>query len=464
MSDTRKNLVFQGENQAAERLKFLRSLVEYPEETADTEYKSAVLFDPKSEFGAKLVKHILGQANAGGGYLVIGCREDEHGKLQRDPALNEEIAKSYETTRLCQSVDAFLVRGQRVELQVHKIDLEERVYPVISVQGFKDTPFFCGKEFLASDGRSILKEGVIYIRDQAAKTVIAAGPDQWNKLLKVAIEQRQQEILGQMRVLLEQMGLSVPSSTVAPQKLAAARVLKWVEKEKREAQDNAEKCGMAKAGYVEVVHYLESSGEQWDQAQLLEAARKAKCRNTGWPIGLVLSPPEMAPKPFPEGIRASIYSETMGRSFDYWSIARDGTFFLRRAFYEDGGDAGEPKRLLWFDTRIWTVSEVLLHCLNLYKSLGFPLDALVTIQISHHGLKGRALSAGNQLRAFSLWGRPCEAEEVSWQGNVAIGGIEPNVTALVKDALRDLFMLFDFWEPAEEVWNGVIQEFLKSRV
>lgn len=49
----------------AEKLRFVTSLLEYPEETALTEYKSAVGFDAKSEFGAKLIKHIFGLANAG---------------------------------------------------------------------------------------------------------------------------------------------------------------------------------------------------------------------------------------------------------------------------------------------------------------------------------------------------------------------------------------------------------------
>jgi len=43
-----------------ERLAFLTTLVLYPEETATAEYKSGIAFDPTNDFGAKLIKRVLG--------------------------------------------------------------------------------------------------------------------------------------------------------------------------------------------------------------------------------------------------------------------------------------------------------------------------------------------------------------------------------------------------------------------
>ena len=161
-----------GARMDAEKLRFVTSFIEYPEETALTEYKSAVCFELRSDFGAKLVKHIFGQANVGGGYIVIGFQEDANGKLRPDPALIEEVSRSYETTRLSQSVDAILGGGQRIELLVHKISFNGKVYPVISVQGFKTSPYFCGRDYVAADGTTILKQGAVYVRDEVAKTVV----------------------------------------------------------------------------------------------------------------------------------------------------------------------------------------------------------------------------------------------------------------------------------------------------
>jgi len=202
----------------AEKLKFLTTLVEYPEETATAEYKSGITFDSAEDFGLKLIKHILGQANAGGGYVIIGFKEETSGKLTPDPTMDVSVSRSYETTRLSQSVDKFLASGQRIELQVHKIEAQSITYPVISVQGFDDSPLFCGRDASGRDGKPILKEGAIYIHDVAAKTVTIAGPNQFNSLLKVAVGRRQSEMLNHLRSLLSEMGLSLPTGVDAPQR------------------------------------------------------------------------------------------------------------------------------------------------------------------------------------------------------------------------------------------------------
>ncbi len=220
----------------SEKFDFLMTLLQYPQETATAEYKSGIAFDPSDDFSVKLIKHIMGQANAGGGYIIIGFREDANGKLAPDPGTGASVSGSYETTRLSQSVDRFLVAGQRIELQVHKIEFNSITYPVISVQSFDDSPLFCGRDFNGRDGKPILKAGAIYVRDLAAKTVITAGPDQFKALLKIAVGRRQSEVLSQFRSLLAEMGLSLPSGrTESPDAAVEAEFKKWVQAQRSEA-------------------------------------------------------------------------------------------------------------------------------------------------------------------------------------------------------------------------------------
>jgi hypothetical protein len=220
----------------SEKQAFLKTLVQYPEETATAEYKSGIAFDPNNDFGAKLVKHVLGQANAGGGYVIIGFKEEPDGTLKSDPGMDAVISSSYETTRLSQCVDKYLAPGQRIELQVHKIEANSIIYPVISVQGFDDSPLFCGRSFKGRDEKEILKEGAIYIRDVAAKTVIIAGPDQFKSLLKVAVARRQSEVLSHFRSLLTEMGLSLPSGVASPPNaLAETKFEEWLQEQRSAA-------------------------------------------------------------------------------------------------------------------------------------------------------------------------------------------------------------------------------------
>ncbi len=84
---------------------FRKSLLTSPGERQDVEYKSAIPFDDNTAFGLRLVKHILGMANVGGGWIVIGY---EDGPLQVDHNHSQKIATTYDTTRLSAAVDKYI--------------------------------------------------------------------------------------------------------------------------------------------------------------------------------------------------------------------------------------------------------------------------------------------------------------------------------------------------------------------
>jgi hypothetical protein len=167
------------------------------------------------------------------------------------------------------------------------------VYPVISIQGFKGSPYFCGKELPSPPAKPILREGAIYVRDVAAKTVLVAGPDHWNAILKIATGQRQTEFLEHLRSLLEQLGISLQAlipganpSTSSTRRLVEEDILKWLEAESSSARSRL-KAVSATAGLFEVKHYPVDTSATWNQAELATAAQRSVCRNTGWPIGVV---------------------------------------------------------------------------------------------------------------------------------------------------------------------------------
>lgn len=201
--------------------------------------------------------------------------------------------------------------------------------------------------------------------------------------------------------------------------------------------------------------------QAWTQKRLLEAARKSKCRNTGWPIGVVLTSPEHAPKPRADGIEVTIRGPDEG--YDYWSLSTQGAFYFLRRLEEDVRDV-KPKGALFFDTRIWRVAEIFLHCSRLYRELELPLKSQINVYISHHGLDGRILAASNSDRMMTLNRRKCTESSSNWHGAVMLDSIESELETHVKSVLAPVFMLFDFWEPADSVWKSVIDEFLASHV
>ena len=216
--------------------------------------------------------------------------------------------------------------------------------------------------------------------------------------------------------------------------------------------------------YFEIAHYPIGIDRKWSQDELLLAAQKAVSRNTGWPIGVVLTKPEFSPKSVSDGIRAVISAKTIIDRYDYWSLDRIGRFYFLRELEEDSDDRVAPGTSLYFDTRIWRIAEALLHCANLYRALDVPAETEIRIQNVHHGLRGRKLTASDQMRAITMSGRISHENESQWAKTLALGSIEPNIEVLVDEISRELFMLFEFWKPMPDVSKSVLQAFLSSKV
>lgn len=114
------------------RLAYLR----FPGETPEVDYKAAMSFRD-DDFALGLVRHILGMANAGGGSIVIGYKEDPSGKPSPDPAMTNEIAKTYDASKIAQVVERYVRGTTKLSIRIHKEHFEERTFPVIEVDGFE---------------------------------------------------------------------------------------------------------------------------------------------------------------------------------------------------------------------------------------------------------------------------------------------------------------------------------------
>ena len=184
---------------------FRRSLLTSPGERQDVEYKSAIPFDDNTVFGLRLVKHILGMANVGGGWIVIGYKD---GPLQVDHNNSQEIAATYDTTRLSAAVDKYIHGDQPIRLTVF-MEIHPKTqlpHPIIQVQGFERTPFICRSTKAASDSNQpILQTGKVYIRRPGAATSEIQTPSEWEDLLRRCVSQRRDEFLSEFVDLFRRM-------------------------------------------------------------------------------------------------------------------------------------------------------------------------------------------------------------------------------------------------------------------
>lgn len=211
-------------------------------------------------------------------------------------------------------------------------------------------------------------------------------------------------------------------------------------------------------GYMEVRFALEHPKSDWSQKLLDEAVRNSNINTFGWPIAVYLgNRDEFRPRPRAEGIVAEI-SISDRPSYDYWALRRNGDFYLLHSLFEDNRDRAK----LFFDTRIVRVTETFLFCARLYSRLGVDPVTKVAVAIRHGGFKDRILGAANPMRIMMERDIASEDESITETG-VALGAIDGHLVELVKQVCAPLFMLFDYTELSDHIYEEIVNAFVQGR-
>jgi len=419
---------------------FLKRLLESPGERQNVDYKSSARFDGKDDSSLKLLKHIQGMANSGGGYLVIGYTEGGDKPYEPDPHHTNEIASTYDTTTVSKAVNATVARGQSVELSVYPIELKSTglVYPIIAVQPFKRQPVVCRST------KGGLREGAVYIRRPGAETSEASTPQDWESLIDRCVERRWDDFVEQHGEMLKAM-----AGTTPPQQSAQEKIEEWTNKMRQRAVVN-EPWKYAK-GYIEISRQLLGTARQWRPRELRDAARAAE---SFWTV-------VWKPQVVPGGIE-----DKDAPSGAYWFLSTDGSFYFLRLFQEDiqasrfMSRGRHPNQALWYDTCIWRIAEAMLHSAGLYRALRVGPEQPFVLSVKHHGLKGRELFWADS--AHDSWitrGRVSSSKQHSWYKTLTQDQVTATKRELVREVATDILELFEFAELSEWAFDTVLNKF-----
>jgi hypothetical protein len=199
------------------------------------------------------------------------------------------------------------------------------------------------------------------------------------------------------------------------------------------------------------------------QIELLNAVRSSEIRTFGWPIGVTLeNREELRPRPFQDGVRAEVaigdQSKSGRTSYDYWAVRSSGEFYLLQSLFED---QRIPERL-FFNTRIVRITESLIFTAGLYSTLGVQPDVKVSARITHRGLRGRTLTASSLNREV-FPARSLE-DQSSVEVVLSLGEIHDSLVETVMRIAAPMFMLFEFTEFADVVYEDIVNRFVKGEV
>jgi len=218
-----------------------------------------------------------------------------------------------------------------------------------------------------------------------------------------------------------------------------------------------------KSAFLEVNTTLRDIKFNVLQSELLRIARQAQIETFGWPIGPVLDREELKPKPTTDGVVAevTIQDEDGRQSYDYWTLSKNGDFYLLKSIFEDE----RKDNAIFFNTRIVRITETLLHTARLYSGFNIPTDAHYLVGIRHGGLKGRVLLTSSPQRRPPPLGRNISAEdEVYTEVETSIEQTESKLVEIVEQFTQPLFVMFNFYEVQRAELEDIVNKFVAGKV
>lgn len=241
----------------------------------------------------------------------------------------------------------------------------------------------------------------------------------------------------------------------APQQALPTWDDEWINSQRELARPAFE--AYAGSGFMEVNCVLLPPKIHKTQLELSEAARESAIHTFGWPIAIYLENADDRPRPRADGIFANVQGEG---HFDYWAWRKNGDFFLFKSIFEDERDITK----LFFDTRIVRVTETLLYLARQYTRLEIRPDQEMVIKIAHGGFARRTIGASNPARIMMRENAPAQEDFIESEIQVTVGNIENRLVELVRELTAPLFLMFDFFELDQNIYEKIVNDFVEGRV
>ena len=236
----------------------------------------------------------------------------------------------------------------------------------------------------------------------------------------------------------------------------------WISKHREIAVSGLK--GIGRSAFMEVQMTLRDLEINVLQSELLNQARQAQIKTFGWSIGIVLDRNELRPRPTTDGISAEVALQDSDRergSYDYWSLGKNGNFYLLKSIFEDE----RKENTIFFNTRIVRITETLLYAARLYSGLNVPRDANYSVGIRHVGLKGRVLSVSSIARRHPPSRDKISSEDAVYsEVETTIEQTESQLVELVEKFTQPLFVVFNFFELKKDVLAEIVNKFVEGKV
>lgn len=418
----------------------LEALLKEPREALDIEIKEWLDLG-SNDHKAALAKEVIALANHGGGFVIVGLREESDGTFSRIEAPTGAAAV-WSQDRIQGILAKYL--DPSVQCRVQTV----QGHPVIAVPGGHRVPV---RAKAGSPDGSKLVAHRIYVRRPGPNSEEPKTAEEWDRLLERCLQNRKDELLGAFRAILAgEVPAAGPPGSVALRRLAEFRdaaAARWATLVERPAMTNTPKLPH---GFFEAAFALEGSFDRQPLSELRATIRSAVRNHSGWPPFVTIPRPPYNPAAVGGTIECWIGPDVGGETgtpnhHDFWRVSPEGLLVMRRGYPEDGKFREvSPGTAINLSTPIWQLGEAILEAHYIANALN-ARGATLLCQGLWTGLEGRTLvdldNRGSALRE----GRTCSQARFESTEQVQLSALPASLPEVVTAMLTPFFELFDFF-------------------
>lgn len=228
-------------------------------------------------------------------------------------------------------------------------------------------------------------------------------------------------------------------------------------------------------GWYRIDYALEGDLKAVELHRFKEVLANAVTRHTGWPVFMMPTREDIAPREVDGVIECWLGPSDGGvdRAFsdaahcDFWRAAPEGRMCLMRGYQEDGQETFAPSAIFDTGLPIWRMGEVLLHAARLATLLKQEEASLITVKFRalYTGLSGRVLRAwANPLADLLVEGSAARSDEAMLEANIPVDEIGTNLAGHLFPLVASLYERFGVTGLSFARVQMEVNNLLKSRI
>lgn len=421
-------------------------------ESKEQDYKAASAWN-EGDKGAccAIVKDILAMANTLGGYIVIGVSEQPTG-FSWD-GVSPDQAKTFDTTRLNRFLQSYT--DPPINARLIKVPHDGRVFIMIEVPAFPDTPHVCQKEY-----PGVLTSPTLYVRTDNNESAPLRSAADFKSIVERAVRNRGDALLASFRAILTS-GSTQPEPSARDQFLARRN-----EAISRFDQVNPIRSEEPLLGYLEATFFPDAfDASRFALESLREVAQRAHVSYTGWPF-LYISPtdPERT-YAIQDGLETLVSTKDFVNNdlLDFWRFQQSGFFFHRTALRPTHAIvSGRTVAVAEVDNIALYAAQAIDCLIRLYDGL-FDDSEYMSLIVRALNTQDRALV--NSLGSMPL-GRAytCRVPEITVERRLPLAEWRAAVIDLAVNMARDVYLRFNWMQPNLGLARSAIQQAFSRRL